>query len=605
MALSNGNPQDTSINLVDLDFHELKNSFKNYLRSQPQFKDYDFDGSNINVLLDLLSYNTHKNIFFLNMAISEGFLDSAQLRNSILSKAKELNYLPRSVRSASAKVRVTFDATGESQPYIIQKGSMFSTLIKNQSYTFSMPETITVSSANNTFQFETEIFEGVYQKDAYIYLDNIENQRFKISAKNVDTRSLTVTVYEDNSEVGDIYKHATTLLDLNYNSKVYFLQTSETGHYEVLFGDGVLGRKPKINSTIVLDYRVSSGEAGNGARSFSVDFDPTGENELLTTPELEVLEPGRNGAEEETTESIRYYAPRHFQVQERAVTTDDYEISLKTEFPEINAVTVFGGEEMDPPRYGKVFVSVDIANVDGLPESKKTEYYRFLKRRSPLSIDPIFIEPEFTYLRVDSLVRYNINITTISAQRIKTLVTDAIMSYNELYLNDFNVSLRYSPFTCEIDQADTSIVSNITDVILYKKLQPRLGMQQSFELDFGMALKQNLPSSDTKHLIGFEHTITSTPFRFNGENCVLEDTGDGVVRIYKNSGAFNVKVKDIGTIDYETGVVRLNNLVIDSYDGASFKIYVRPEDKDINITKNTIMMIEPDEIHIDVEAIRL
>lgn len=601
MATNNNN---SSIDLLSLDFHTLKTSLKNYLRGQPQFRDYDFEGSNLNVLLDLLAYNTFKNSFYTNMAMSESHMDSAQLLSSVLSHAKDLNYTPRSVRSAQARVKVTFEATGQNQPYVIPKGAEFSTLIKNSAYTFSLPETLTVSSANTTFSFEADIYEGIFVKDSYVFQGS-ENQKFKLTNQNVDTRSLTVTVFEDNAEIGDVYKLRTTLLDLNKRSKVFFLQATEDGYYEILFGDDVIGRKPKLNSTILVNYRVSKGPEGNGARLFSVDFDPTGRGELTSTPEIDTIESARNGQNPEDIESIRYYAPRHFQVQERTVIDTDYEVSLKEEFPEINVVSVYGGEEANPPRMGKVFVSVDINNVDGLPESKKEEYYRFLKRRSPFSIDPVFIEPEYLYLSIDSLVRYDVNVTNKSPNRINTLVTDAITKYNGVELNDFKTTFRHSAFTRAIDYADPSIVSNITDVKMYKKIPVSRGVQRNYVIDFGTALKDNFPAQGRVHRIDLEHAVKSSSFNYASTTVHLEDDGAGVMRLVRQDGSNHSTIADVGTVDYETGIVNLVGLSIIDFEGASLKLYAIPKDEDITSRKNTILQIEPAGISVSVQEVRV
>lgn len=596
---------NSSINLVDLDFDNLRNSFKNYLRTQDQFKDYDFDGSNFAVLLDLLAYNTTKNAFYTNMAISEGFLDSAQLRNSLYSHAKELNYVPRSKRSAKARVKVSFTASSENQPYVIQKGSQLSTLIKSESYVFSIPETLTVSSPNQSFEFTTDIYEGIYLKDSYIFVGSSTTQRFKITNKTVDTGSIAVTVFEDGNEVGETYKLSNTLLDLSYKSKVFFIQVGETGYYEIYFGDGVLGYQPKENAVIVIDYRTSKGPLGNGARKFSVDFDPTNRNELLSTPTLEVIEPANNGADEETNESIRYYAPRHFQVQERTVKDTDYEIALKSQFPEINAVSVFGGEEAVPPQMGKVFVVVDIAGVEGLPESKKTEYYNFIERRSPFGIRPIFVEPEFTYIQVKSKVRYNVSVTTNSINRIKTLVTNEVMNYNDVYLNDFNTVLRNSQFVTTIDKSDPSIISNITDIRIYKKLRnPSTGRGTNYEINFGMPLDEKA-SYQYPHIETDVHVIQSSSFMFNGTTSEIHDDGKGGLYITKtNESGLHEIIKQVGTVDYHNGILRLDAFQPQSYFGTSIKFYAYPADKDISTTKNNIITIESDEVLLDIEGIQ-
>jgi hypothetical protein len=328
---------NSSLNLVGLDFNTLKNDFKNFLKSQETFKDYDFEGSNISVLMDLLAYNTYKNAFYLNMAVSEAFLDSSQLEASVLSHSKELNYVPRSSRSSRSKIKVDFQASGDTQPYVIEKGSSFTSTLKNDSYTFTIPESITVSSANTTFSYETYIYEGIYLKESFIVDYNQDMQRFIASNKNIDTESLTVTVYEDGSDLGESYSLASTLLDLNNTSKVFFLQASDLGNYEVIFGDGIIGKKPKDRSTIILDYRISKGSVANGSKEFSTNYDPTN-GDLLETPAITVLEESIGGLEKESLNSVKYYAPRHFQIQERAITPSDYEIILKTKFPEINTI---------------------------------------------------------------------------------------------------------------------------------------------------------------------------------------------------------------------------------------------------------------------------
>lgn len=595
---------NTSINLVDLDFASLKGSFKNYLRDQNQFKDYDFEGSNINILLDLLSYNSYKNAFYLNMLLSESFLDSAQLRNSILSHAKELNYLPRSARSSKARVRIEFEATGESAPYIIQKGSPLTTLVKNESYTFTIPETITVSSANTTYSFETDIFEGTYIQDTYTYRQGIENQRFKLTNRNIDTESLTVSVFEDGNEVSDAYKLSTSLLDLDETSKVFFLQPTETGYFEVLFGDNNLGRRPKINSTIVMEYRTSSGELPNGAREFSVDFDPTGSDELNFTPEVNTLENSKDGAEEESIESIRYMAPRHFQTQERTITASDYSIALKGQFPEINAVHAYGGEDLTPPQFGKVFIAVDITNVDGFPESKKTEYKNFIDRRSPFGIRPVFVDPEFSYLSVRSKVRYDVNVTSASRETLKSIIKNAVVDFNEEYLNDFNVILRNSKLETEIDASDASIISSVTKTQIYKKINPRLGLSENFRLNFGVPIIDTIPEKEDLHRSTDVHALVSSLFIFNSEQVLLEDDGSGNIRVMKTDGFINEKIKNVGKIDYNTGQVEINGLVVDSFQGSSIKLYVTPVDPDVVASQNSILTIEDDEIIIDLEEVR-
>lgn len=609
---------NSSINLVNLDFDTLKGGFIEYLKTQDQFKDYNFDSSNMNVLLDILSYNTFKNAFYLNMAFAESFIDSAQLRESLFSHSKELNYVPRSARSSSANVTVTFLATGESQPYTIRKGQTFSTIVKQDSYTFSADEDIVLTSANTQFSATFEIFEGIYTTDSYIMDHSQAKQGFAITNQNVDTNSLVVLVYEDKSTVAKKYKRATTLLDLTESSQVYFLQASSSGSYEVIFGDGVIGKRPKNGSTIVLDYRTTVGKDANGARSFTANFDPTNSAELLssvnvTTNKFSENTPGAysiNGDRAETNDSIRYYAPRHFQTQERAVTESDYEIILKTQFPEIGAVSVYGGEEEDPPRYGKVFIALDIKNVEGIPDSKKIEYYNFIKSRSPLSIDPIFTEPDRTYVSVKGSVSYNINKTTRKPKNMLAACTLAIMEFSDTYLNDFKAKLRYSKLVKQIDDVDPSIVGNQIDLRVYKKFLPRLGTPQDIEFSFRMPLEQTYYVLDTvstlkkTHNVEDVHIISSSLFTFRGEKCMIEDNGNGVLRIIKAEDDNHKIMKNIGRVNYENGRIKLNNFNPDSYEGNFFKIYAKPRQKDIIGRQKYILAIESDEINLDVKVVR-
>lgn len=595
----------STINLIDLDPNAIKSSLINFLRTNDQFKDYDFEASNINLLIDLLAVNGHRQAFYQNMALNEAFLDSALLRNSALSRAKELNYVPRSARSSKARVRIEFEATSDSAPYVVPKGSPLTTLVKNQSYTYTIPENITVASANNTYIFETDIYEGVYVQDSYTMPVDGTLTRFQLTNRNIDTTSLVVTVFEDGNEVGDAYIRSDSLLDLKSTSKVFFLQTSMNGYYEVLFGDNNIGRRPKTNATIVLNYRVSSGKVSNGAREFTLDFDPTGTDELSSTAIVSTLQSSQDGADIESLESIKYMAPRHFQVQERAVTSSDFEVALKARFPEINAVFAYGGEELSPAQYGKVFVAVDLQNVDSLPDSKIQEYTTFLKNRTTFGIVPVFVEPEYSYLQVNTRVRYNLNITSATKETVRTYVKDAIIGYRNDNLDDFNTILRHSKLEKAIDEADSSIISTFTETLVYKKIVPQLNTIQDYRLQFGIPLRTDIPSNASSHDKEKIAVLQSSVFVYNSEFATLEDDGNGIVRIIRESGDTHAKIIDIGTICYITGCVKLRNFKVDSYRGDSIRIYVRPKDVDVNAKLNNILTIEPDEINIELEQLRV
>jgi hypothetical protein len=543
------------------------------------------------------------------MTFAEGFMDTAQLRESVVSHAKDLNYTPRSARSAVATVNVSFTATGENQPYIVQKGSSFSTLIKNKSFIFTVPETIVVASVNNSFNFTTDIYEGTYLKDAYIYKTPTTSAvpRFQISNKNVDTSSIDVKVHEDGAVLGKAYSLKQTLLDLTPTSEVFFLQARENGYFEILFGDNNLGKAPKEGSTVIIEYRVTSGDTANGSRVFSINFSPTGEfSELTSQITVETIDAAHAGAPLESIESIRYTAPRHFQAQERMVVPADYATLLKQTFPEIAAVAAYGGEDVQPtPQYGRVYVAIDISNVDGIPDSKREEYERFIRRRSQMI--PVIVEPEFSYVFVDTLIRYNQNVTVNTPSVMRTIVLNAISEWNDENLGDFHEEFRYSPFLRMLDNADVSIISNITTIKVYKKFSPTFAKIVDVTLEFGFPLNDGFGRVDLSYPVTELTAVTSSEFTFAGvTNARIHDDGNGNLRVVNRVGdTFFTIITDAGTVDYKTGKIHMANFVIDSYLGNSINLFVVPKDPDIKFPPRTIAAIEAGETKVTTEPLQL
>lgn len=594
---------NSSIILTQLDFNEFKNSLKAYLQEQDEFKDYDFDGSNLSVLLDILAYNTYQNAFYLNMVSNEMFLDSAKLRDSVISHAKELNYLPRSFTSAKATVQLRITPSDANKnSIVVPKGTSFITRVDDFSYSFNTTENLVITNkVNDTFISETvTLYEGNYLSDTYAV--NYNNPLiYKINNRNVDISSVAVTVLEDNGSVTQEYARATSLFGHNESSRVFFLQPGIGDSYEVVFGDGVVGRKPKNNAIVIIEYRVSNGELPNGASRFinSGRIDNEANVAIIT------LTPAQDGAVAEDLNSIKFNAPRAFTTQERAVTAEDYENLLKVNFPEINAVTAYGGEDATPPQFGRIFVSVDLTDIDGLPKIKEDEYRRFLRSRSSVAMEPLFVTPDYTYLKIDSLVKYNINRTGQNPEDLRAFVIDAILNYASANLNSFSRTFRYSKLVQAIDATDASVISNDTTVNLVKYLTPDLGVPLNLTIDFKSPLTQEIPLLGDEHPIVDVHGITSTPFTYTGiQNCVLEDNGDGVVRIVTPVGANHKKIVDVGTVDYDTGVVRLTNFIVQNYVGTSLKIYAEPRFRDITAIQNVILNIIESDVNITIEQIR-
>lgn len=591
---------NSSIVLSSLDFDTIKNTFKSYLKTQDRFKDYDFEGSNMSVLLDVLSYNTFHNAFYLNMVGSEMFLDSAQLRDSVVSHAKELNYTPRSFKSSQANVNVIVkSSTTNKRSIVIPKGYTFTSRFGPKNFTFSVADNFiisdyTINSAKTELTFtgsNIPIYEGYYVADNYTYSSN-NPQRFIISNKNVDVSSITVTIMEDVGATTLVYNRAQSLFDIDSTSQVFFVQGAENDSYEVVFGDGVNGRMPKHNSIITIEYRISNGELPNGCNSFAPDTTLDSETDITVTTNQNAS----GGAVSETLESIKYNAPRHFNTQERAITTEDYETLLRINFPEVNAVTAYGGENLDPPQFGKVFVAVDLNEVDSLPQVKIDQYYNFLKPRSPVSIDPVFVDPEYTYIQVKSTVNYNVNITRLSTEDIKTITKSAIIDYAQSKLNNFNRIFRYSKLIQAIDNSQASIISNETNISVIKVITPETGTLLTFDVNFRIPLGI-IYGSD-----GFGYSISSTVFNYKGNKAVLKDDGISSIQVYSAStGQF---IETVGAIDYDTGLLQFSNFKIDSYTGAGIKIYASPKNKDLSTINNVILNIIEEDVEITAVAVR-
>lgn len=588
---------NSSIVLSNIDFDTHKNTLKQYLRSQTRFQDFDFEGSNMNVLLDVLSYNTFHNMFYLNMVASEMFLDTAQIRDSVVSHAKELNYTPRSFKSAEANVNIVVTTSNTTKRTIpIARGTTFTSRYSNRNFTFTVNENTVISdyviNTNNTITFtgsNIPLYEGYFINDTFTYTADT-SQRFIITNRNVDISSIAVTVIEDVGATVQTYTRATSLFNIDSASKVFFVQPCENDSYEIVFGDGTTGRTPKDNSVISVEYRISNGQLPNGANVFRADTTIDGETDIVVT----VNTPASLGSVSETIDEIKYNAPRHFTTQERAVTTEDYENLLKLNFTEVNAVSAYGGEDLDPPQFGKVFVAVDLKEVDGIPEIKKDEYYRFLKPRSPVSIDPVFVDPGYTYIGVTSTVKYNVNVTKLAAQDIKTLVVSSITRYALDNLNNFNRVFRYSNIVEAIDNTQQAIISNETSIKVIKVITPTLGVDNIFNVDF------QIPLDTTQSLARGGYAITSSRFVYNGSKATLQDSGNGILNIVSSSGAVII---DVGTVDYETGLVQISKFNVSQYDGAGIKIRAEPRNKDIQVVNNVILNIIDDDIVVNVLAV--
>lgn len=598
---------NTALPVAELDFDTLKTNFKTFLNDQAVFNDFDFEGSNLGVLIDLLAYNAHQMGFYTNMAFSEMFLDSALLRDSVLSHAKELNYVPRSRRSASAFINVTVDsANTDPDAVVMPKGSEFRTLVDGRAFTFTTPAAVNfVDSGNGLFTAaNTEIFEGKFVTDFFEVDTSVTDQKFLLQNKQIDTSSLTVNIQTSNTDNSNTdWLAATSLLDANQNSEVFFIQAADDDKYELIFGDDITSKALVNQNLVKATYRVSSTDLASGADTFKSAGNIAGFSNVVVTTASSAL----GGSEREDLASIKLNAPRFFQAQERAVTSSDYKTILQIEFPEIQAIAVFGGENLNPPKFGEVAISVDLRDADGIPASKKAAIETFLQVRAPISITPVVIDPEFLFLEIVSDVKYNINVTTQTPNDIEAAVSSALTTYNTSDLNDFEITMKYSRLVAVIDDASSSIVSNDTQVRGFVKLAPTdLTTPLTQHVAFENTLAQGIAIEETSDFSLYTPVIRSSAFIRNGSSMFLEDNGLGILQgvTTDSSGARQVVVGNQGTVNYSTGDVNINALTIDSFSGDGIRLFARFEDRDIVAKKNKIIAVESDATQLNIIPVR-
>lgn len=586
---------NNSINVLPLDFITLKNSLKTYLQSQAQFKDWDWDGSNLSVLIDLLAYNTFQNAFYLNMVSSEMFLDSAQMRDSIISHAKELNYTPRSTLSSIANISLQITTGDGSQAITIPKYTSFTGRIGSNTYTFTTNSSYTaVSNTNVIYANNILVYEGIVTTEQFVVNQQDDQQiMFTLSNPNIDTSSLYVNAIEDGGSNTIYYQPATSLFGLNSNSTVYFIQAGPQGKYQLLFGDNVTGRQPKNSGIISAEYRISNGSLANKIATLIPNGTIGGQANVILT----INQGSTGGSFAESTQSVKFNAPRAFAAQERAVTESDYVTLLETNFPEIIAVSATGGENLSPPQYGKVSISVLLDNIDGLPDSKRDEYKSFLVARSPLSIEPIFTTPDTLYVEVTTLVNYNINRTSADTGTIRTSVINNILAFNNALLNSFNVNLRYSQLVRTIDQTDSSIIGNETNLRMIKKIPVTTGVSQNYNIAFGQSLLDQVVSPTYT-------TIESNLFTYSGQPVNIRDDGAGNLFVYTTTYGQISKLFGCGTVNYATGVIQISNLRIDAIDQSTLALFAISQSKDITCSGNVILAISPNDVNVQVNQLR-
>ena len=592
------------LSISQLDFDGIKTNLKRFLSNQSQFKDYDFEGSGMAVLMDLLAYNTHYLAYNANVAANEMFIDTADMRNSIVSLAKALGYTPNSATAPYADINVVVnDATGST--LVMSAGTQFTTTVDSLSYNFVTIGSNTISPIDNVYTFSNlKIYEGTYVTYQYTYDSTDVDQRFLIQSASADVTTLTVQVQNSSTDtVINTYTKATSITELDSTSKVYFLQEAEDGKFEVYFGDGVTGKALTNGNIIILKYVVTNKTAANGASSFSLSGNIGGFSNVTLT----VNSNAANGAEPETNQSIKFNAPKSYAAQDRAVTVEDYKAKVKELYANTQSISAWGGEDAETPFYGRVYISINPKSGSTLTQTTKNSIIDSLKRYSVASVTPVIVDPETTNIILTSTVKYDKTATSKTADTLKSETIEDLTAYNSNTLQSFDSMLRHSKLIEIIDDVDTSILSNITTLKIRKSFTPTIGSSTNYTVSFSNALYN--PHSG--HNASAGGILVSSGFKIgsSANEYFFDDDGAGNIRRYYLVGDVRTYADNsAGTIDYATGAIAVNALNISSISNIRglastiVELTVTPNSNDIVPLRNQILNIDVANSSITVEV---
>lgn len=579
------------LNVAQMDFEQIKANLKTFLRSQSNLQDYDYEGSAISTLIDLLSYVTHYNAVNANLGLNEAFLDTAQFRGSVVGHARQLGYTPRSSTAAVAYINLSINVFNGNSVATIPKGTRFRSIINGRAYDF-----VTDQEYNsNTGLFENvKIIQGTYKTIEYIY-DVTTSEKFLIPDVDVDTSQMTVEVYDSETSLTKrTFNKAKLITSINKNSRVYYMAENPDDRYEITFGDGILGVALEDGNVIRITYLVTNNVEVNGANVFTLV------DSLFTTSTvtIQTVQRAFGGQERESINEIRRNAPLSFASQNRAVTVDDYKAIILENFQNIETIAVWGGEDNDPPFYGNVYISIKPKEGEALFDAEKdTILETIIRPKSIVSMTPILVDPEYTYISLEVFYKYDVSTTPLSKSTLNTAVRTAIQNYDDTYLSKFDGVLRHSNLVRAIDTANDSILSSNARVYMKKRFSPELNLPQRIELQFSGKI-HNDPD---------DHVIyKTTAFTYGNRQCYLRDvvSTSGVRRVqvvYGEGSNIVVLADDVGTIDVDRGRITLVDFTVSNFVGDYIEVTVIPDSFDIAPLRNNLLIIDMNDVSVDGE----
>ena len=572
---------------TNLDFDQIKSQIKSYLRANSDFKDFDFDGSNFSVLIDTLAYNTYITAFNSNMVVNESFLDSATLRENVVSLARNIGYVPRSRSAAKAQISFSINTTSTTPTLTLAAGLVCIGASENTTIMFSIPSSITTTVNNGVANFNNiDVYQGTYLSKQFL-VDGSLDQRFLLNNSFIDSSTIVVKVQGPNeTTLGREYSRSNNILNIDSTSEIYLIQEVQDEKYELLFGDGYFGKKLENGSTITATYIITDGKAGNGSAVFTYNgrvLDSDG-NPVVPTNNITITTniSAQNGGDIESVDSIKYFAPRIYASQYRAVTARDYEAIIQSIYPNTESVAVVGGEELDPPEFGQVLISIKPKNGDYVSDFDKQLIQSKLKSYALSGINQKIVDLKVLYVEIDSAVYYNSSQVS-NVSEIKSKVISVLNTFSSSNINKFGGRFKYSKLGQIIDGSDNSITSNITRVIIRRNMKCLLNQSAQYELCYGNTFKKNSGGFNIKST-GFTLANQTGTLYFTD---VPDATGDmGILSVVKESpetNEFTVVVKSAGTIDYKKGEIIVNTLNITSTVAANdiVEIQACPDSNDV------------------------
>ena len=594
---------------TNLDFDQIKTEIKSYLRANSNFTDFDFEGSNFSVLIDTLAYNTYINAFNANLVVNESFLDAATVRENVVSLARNIGYVPRSSSSAKAQVTFSVPTSTTSQFITLKAGLVAVGNYDNTSYRFSVPEDISAPVKNGFAQFGSAtkpvtISQGTYLTRQYIVVGSVD-QRFILDNPNIDASSIVVNVKGPNETgLGREFHKVDNILNLDNTSEIFLIQEIQDERYEILFGDGYFGKKLENNSTITISYIVTDGESGNGPSVFDFQGNFTDEsgNRVIPTDSIPIttVQKAMNGGNIEGVSSIKYFAPRLYAAQHRAVTARDYEAIIQQVYPSTESVAVVGGEELSPPQFGTVQISIKPKNGTYVSDFDKQNILNKLKQYAIAGINQKIVDLKVLYVEIDSSIYFNT--TQVSnVDDLKTNVTSALATYSrDVDMNRFGGRFKYSKILQLIDRVDSAITSNITKVRIRRDMKVLTNQFAQYELCFGNMFHINPGGYNIKStgftIAGSNDTIYFTDVPNKNADGTLDGSGKGVLAAIKRTEQNNlqVAVKGVGTVDYMKGEILVNTINITSTvaDNDIIEIQAFPESNDVVGLKDLYLSLD-------------